>query len=41
MRMPALPKDKAGPKRSYIQLLKEKLFKLKKKQPFIKVPERK
>ena len=41
MRMPALPKDKSEPKRSYIQLLKEMLFKSKKKQPFIKVPERK
>ena len=41
MRMPALPKDKREPKRSYFKILKEKLFKRKKRRPFIKVPERK
>ena len=42
MRMPALPKVKPEPKRSsYIQALKDRLAKLKRKRPFIKVPERK
>ncbi|MGM9944694.1 MAG: hypothetical protein ACI33M_07120 [Lysinibacillus sp.] len=42
MRMPALPKVKPEPKRSsYIKALKDRLAKLKRKRPFIKVPERK
>ncbi|MGM9949756.1 MAG: hypothetical protein ACI33P_06500 [Lysinibacillus sp.] len=41
MRMPALPKDRRKPKRSFIKILKEKLFKPKKRRPFIKVPDRK
>ena len=42
MRMPALPKVKPELKRSsYIKALKDKLTKLKRKRPFIKVPERK
>ncbi len=41
MRMPALPKNKREPKRSYLKMLMEKLFKSKKRRPFIKVPERK
>ena len=41
MRMPALPKNKREPKRSYLKMLMERLFKSKKRRPFIKVPERK